>query len=134
MKGSGGTEGGVGTFFLGLCLAIGAAYFFFDSVRVGTGGHGWITGMYRGWFHGGWETTSLGVIFVPFFLGVLLLFYDARMKWAWWVMWGGLAIIAVEILSRLRFYMYMKTTHLLIIIAMLAAGTALMLKSYKSVK
>lgn len=37
MKGSGGTEGGVGQFFIGLVLAGLAIYLFFDSVRVTTG-------------------------------------------------------------------------------------------------
>lgn len=136
MKGSGGTEGGVGTFFLGLALALGAAYFFFDSVRVSTAGHGVLSGIvYRSWSSGHpLQTTSLGLIFVPFFLGVVALFYDAKKRWAWILMWSGLAIIAVEILSRLHFYMQMKTTHLLMILVMLAAGTACMIRSYHSVK
>jgi len=134
MKGSGGTEGGTGLFFLGLCLSIGAVYFFFDSVRVTTGGFGWMTGLYARHMSGGFQTTSMGLIFVPFFLGVFLLFYDASKKWAWWIVWIGLGIIAVEILSRLHFYMNVKTTHLLLMFVGLAAGLALMAKSYKSLK
>lgn len=134
MKGSGGTEGGTGLFFLGICLAIGAVYFFFDSVRVTTGGFGWITGLYARHLHGGFQTTSMGLIFAPFFIGVFLLFYDAAFKWAWWIVWGGLGIIAVEILSRLHFYMNIKTTHLLMIFVGFAAGLALMARSYRAIK
>lgn len=131
MKGSGGTDGGVGKFALGFLLAVVAVYFFFDSVRVSTMGAGWITGaMHRG--HGGFlETTSMGIVFVPFFIGVLVLFYDATKRWAWWLMYIGLGVLAIEILSRIRFLLNMKTTHLLGMLVMFAAGVALMLRSYR---
>ena len=77
MKGSGGTEGGVGKYTVGFCLAILAAWLFFDSVRVSTAGSGFISGymgsMWRG--NGFMETTSMGLLFIPFFLGVVALFY-----------------------------------------------------------
>jgi hypothetical protein len=134
MRGSGGTDGGVGQFAIGFCLAMLALYLFFDSVKVSTAGYGLISGSFhgRGGGHGGfWETTSMGIIFVPFFLGVLSLFYNARMKWAWWLTWIGVAVIAIEILSRVRFLMTMKTTHLLGMMVLFAAGAALMLRSYR---
>jgi hypothetical protein len=138
MKGSGGTQGGVGMFFIGLCLAIGATWLFFDSVRVGTAGYGWMSGAFHGWRGRGGggmlETTSMGIIFVPFFLGVLALFYNSKQKWAWILTTVGVGIIAVEILSRLRFMMYMKTSSLILMIVMFAAGCAFMLRSYGSVK
>lgn len=73
----------------------------------------------------------MGIIFVPFFLGVLALFYDSKQSWAWWLMWLGLAVIAVEILSRIRFVMDTKTTHLLGMFVLFAAGSALMIRSYR---
>lgn len=120
---SGGTEGGIGSYTLGFILAGLAAYLFFDSVRVSTAGYGLFTGYYT--------TVSMGIVFVPFFLGVLALFYNAKWKWAWWLMWGGVAILAIEILSRIRFLMYMKTTYLMGMLVLFAAGVALILKSYK---
>lgn len=137
MKGSGGTQGGIGMFFLGMCLAIGAAWLFFDSVRVGTAGYGWMSGAFHGYGRGGggmMQTTSMGIIFVPFFLGVLALFYNSKQKWAWILTFLGVAILVVEILSRLRFMMFMKTTHLIMMMVMFAAGAAFMMRSYKSIK
>jgi hypothetical protein len=131
MKGSGGTEGGVGIFFIGLGLTALAVYLFFDSVRVTTGG-GWISGMFRGRGGGMWETTSMGLIFVPFLIGVIALFYDAAQKWAWWLMNIGLAIIVIEVLSRVRFLMNTKLSHLLGMLVLFAAGVGLMLRSYKA--
>jgi len=130
MRGSGGTSGGVGTYLIGFLLAALAVYFFFDSVRVTTGGYGWVSGCFRGSGH----TTSMGIIFVPFFAGVVALFYNARWTWAWVLMWCGLGIIGIEIISRIQFFMNIKTTHFILMIIMLAAGVALMLKSYKSMK
>ena len=136
MRGSGGTEGGGMKYAFGFLLALLAVYFFFDSVKVTTMGSGLLTGgMRRG--HGGggmWDTTSMGLIFVPFFISVLVLFYDASKRWAWWLLYIGLGVIAIEILSRIRFLLMMKTTHLLGIFVMFAAGLALMLQSYRESK
>ena len=73
-RGSGGTEGGIGMFFLGFALAGVALYFFFDSVRVDTRGYGWLSGAMGGGGRGGGgmaglrETTSMGILFLPFLL------------------------------------------------------------------
>lgn len=135
MRGSGGTEGGGMKYAFGFLLALLAVYFFFDSVKVTTMGSGWLTGgMRRGGGGGFWDTTSMGLIFVPFFISVLILFYDASKRWAWWLLYIGLGVIAIEILSRIRFLLMMKTTHLLGIFVMFAAGLALMLQSYRESK
>src|SRR5687767_6173536 len=115
MRGSGGSEGGVGLFVIGCGLAGLAIYFLLDSVLV-TAGTGWISG----WLPTTWWgiTTSTGILFVPFVLGVIALFYDASKKWAWWLLYFGFGVIIVEILSRVRFMMQMKTTHLLLLLAL----------------
>ncbi|MCA9173621.1 MAG: hypothetical protein KDB14_03965 [Planctomycetales bacterium] len=131
MRGSGGTEGGAGQFWAGFGLSVLALYFFFDSVNATTDAHGVFGGMLRRGGGGMWDTTSTGLLFVPFFLGVMALFYDASQKWAWVLMWVGLAVIVIEILSRIRFHMNVKTTFLLGVIVMFAAGAGLMLRSYR---
>lgn len=135
MKGSGDTEGGVGLFFCGFVLSAASLYFFFDSVRVTAGGHGLITGAIHAPFRGGtFETSSMGLIFVPFFLGVMALFYDSKPKWAWALMYSGLGILVIEMLSRVRFAMSLKSSHLLILMALFAAGAGMMIRSYKEMK
>ena len=32
----------------------------------------------------------MGIVFVPFFLGLVALFYHAKLCWAWGLMWTGL--------------------------------------------
>ncbi|MBB3204636.1 hypothetical protein FHS27_000400 [Rhodopirellula rubra] len=133
MKGSGGTDGGVGLFFFGLLMVIGGIYFFFDSVRVTTGHAGILSGAMGGGGGRGRmiDTTSMGILFVPFFIGVFSLFVDARRKWAWWLTYIGLAFLAVEILSRIRFIVDTKLTHLLAMFVLIAAGCALIFRSYR---
>lgn len=116
--------GGVVLFGLGIYLLL-------DSVRVTSGGNGWVSGAIG---RGGHmlETTSMGIVFVPFVLGVISLFYDAQKKIGWWLSGLGLAVLLVEIFSRIRFILDMKTTHLLMILMLIAAGAAFMLKGMVS--
>ncbi|BDS05827.1 hypothetical protein NT6N_08670 [Oceaniferula spumae] len=126
----GGSEGGSGIFLLGgglVLMALGM-YLFLDSVRVQSGHFGWVSGMVGRGRHG-METTSMGIVFIPFLLGVGVLFFDAGKKWAWWLTGLGLAVIAIEILSRIRFVLDMKTTHLLMILCMVAAGAGMALRA-----
>lgn len=136
MKGSGGSEGGFVLFGIGFLLSALSLYLFFDSV-IATTDVGLLTGLMRGQRGQGGGvggqslTTSMGIIFIPFLLGVIALFYDAKQVWGWWLTYLGIALVVVEILSHLRFNMQIKTTHLLGMIALFAAGAGLMLRSYK---
>lgn len=129
----GGSEGGNGSFLIGGGLALLALglYLFLDSVRVSSIGYGWMSGAIgRG--RQGMETTSMGIVFVPFLLGVGILFYDATKRVGWWLGGLGLLVIVIEILSRIRFVLDMKTTHLLMIFVMIAAGAGLMVKGLRA--
>lgn len=125
----GGTEGGEKAFVFGLGLILVGLglYLFLDSVRVTSAPFGWISaGMGRGLG----ETTSMGVIFIPFLAGVTVLFFDAEKRWAWVIAGLGLAVVCIEILSRIRFVLDMKTTHLLLVLGTVAAGAGLLARSY----
>ncbi|MEM9080621.1 MAG: hypothetical protein AAGC74_08025 [Verrucomicrobiota bacterium] len=128
----GGSEGGEGLFFLGgglALLGIGL-YLLLDSVRVVSGDFGALSGMFHR--RGMGQTTSMGIIFIPFLIGAAILFYDAAKKWAWWLAGAGLLAIIIEIFSRISFVMNMKTTHLLLILIMIAAGAGLLAKAYQT--
>ena len=129
MRGPGGSEGGIGKFTIGLVLAAVAVYLFFDSVRVSTAHHGLFGGMMRGRGGGLWETTSMGILFIPFLIGVIAIFYNSKLKWAWWLTYLGIAVLTVEVFSRIRFLLESKLTHLLGMIVLFAAGVGLMLRA-----
>ena len=61
----------------------------------------------------------------------MILFYDARLKWGWALFYTGLAIIVIEILSRIQFLMQMRTSNLLLMMGMVAAGIGMMLRSFR---
>ncbi|NNC87363.1 MAG: hypothetical protein HKN82_02755 [Akkermansiaceae bacterium] len=127
----GGTEGGERSFLLGvgfILFAIGL-YFLLDSVRVTTAGYGYFSGA-MGRRGGMGETTSMGILFVPFIVGTGVLFFDARKKWAWILAGIGLLILVIEIMSRIRFRMETKVTHLLLILVMIAAGAGFLARGY----
>lgn len=129
LENAGGTPGGLNLFVGGAALSAVSAWFFVDSVRVTTYGNGWIS---RG-LGGIGGTGSMGVIFLPFFIGVVGLFYDASKRWGWALMSIGLAVIVIEILSRLRFFLDLKLSHFMIMLISFAAGLGLMLRSLRAI-
>lgn len=130
----GGTKGGESLFIwgLGLFLLGFGVYLFLDSVRVVADQAGILSGGLRR--RGMGSTLSNGLIFTPFFLGLVILFYDSTKKWAWGITLGGIVFIVVEILSRTRFHMDIKVTHLLLLLLMMASGAGLILRSYTQTK
>ena len=121
----GGTRGGLGLFGGGVALTAVSMWFFLDSVRVQGYGNGWISGGFGGF--GG--TGSMGVLFVPLLVGIGALFYNAKATWAWVVFGLGLALIVIEILSKLRFFYDLKLSHFLLMLGGFAAGIGLTLRS-----
>ena len=139
MRTPGGTPGGGGLFLIGFGLAALAVYLFFWGVMVHTG-DGLLSGLAggrrgghggRGGMGGLRETTAMAILFVPFVLGVVTLFYDSTKKWGWWLVYLGITILAVEILSRIRFTMNMRLAHLIGLMVLFSAGAGLMLRSYR---
>ena len=132
VRGAGGTPGGTWLFFSGLVLAAAGLWFFLSNVHVVTRDFGMLSGAFsRGMLGGGMPAMSTGIVFAPIFFGLVLLFYDARMKWGWALFYTGLAIIVIEILSRIQFLMDMRTSNLLLMLGMIAAGIGMMLRSFR---
>jgi hypothetical protein len=131
VRGAGGTPGGTWLFFLGLVLAASGLWFFLSNVHVMTEPFGMVSGMLgRGPGQAG-PAMSTGIVFAPIFLGLVLLFYDAKVKWGWALFYVGLALIMIEILSRIRFQMGMPVSNLLLMLGMIAAGIGMMLRSFR---
>lgn len=128
----GGTQGGTGSFFGGIALMALGTWFLFESIKVVTGASGWFSNLLGAGNGGMWNTTSMGIIFVPFLAGIFILFFDAKAKWAWWLTIIGLLVIIIEILSRIQFVMNSKTSHVLLMLAMIAGGAGLVLKGYRT--
>tara|TARA_B100001123_G_scaffold236751_1_gene265445 strand:- start:81 stop:530 length:450 start_codon:yes stop_codon:yes gene_type:complete len=129
----GGRPGGESTFLIGLVLAALGFWFFFDSVRLTSGHVGFFSGMIGGGRRGGGgmaQTTSMGIVLVPLFIGVLALFFDVTKRWAWGLTWIGLAILSIEIVSHFRPVFNVKTSHAILMLIMTAGGLGMMLRGY----
>ena len=126
----GGRPGGEMTFIVGLLMTAIGVWLFFDSIRLVAGHKGIISGMMGRGGRGLGQTTSMGVILVPLFAGVVALFMDSTKKWAWGLTWIGLLILVVEILSNFRFHFNVKGSHAILLLLMIAGGIGLMLRSY----
>jgi hypothetical protein len=120
MKGAGGTQGGVGQFFLGLLMAVGGAYLLTSQVSVSSG--------FWGWF----GPQTFGLTLLPLVIGIGLLFFDGRSLAGWLLTAAGAVIIFLGILMNLR--IYFEPTSLfntLIMLVLLAGGLGLVARSLK---
>lgn len=118
-------------FLIGAVLSAVGVWLFFDSVRFTTGHMGLISGaLARGRGGGVMETTSMGIVLVPLFIGVIALFFDVRKMWGWILVGLGLVILGIEIVSRFRPVIAIKGTHLILMIVMIAGGLGMMFRGY----
>ena len=119
-RGAGGTPGGVGTFFLGLAMAIGGGYLLTSRVRVTSG------------FWSLWGYNTFGLSLLPLVVGIGLLFFDGRSRWGWLLLLGGAVIILVGVIANLQ--IYFQSTSLfdtLLMLALLAGGLGLVARSLR---
>ena len=120
MKGAGGTEGGVVSFFVGLAMAVGGAFLLTERVTVTSGF----------WSFFGGHTFGLSLL--PLVVGAGVLFYDGKSPLGWVLTLGGALIVFLGILMNLR--IYFEPTSLfdtLVMLVLLTGGLGLLARSLK---
>lgn len=118
-------------FLIGALMTIVGIWLFFDSVRFTTGHMGVMSGaIARGRGGGLMETTSMGIVLLPLFVGVIVLFFDVKKSWGWALLGLGIIILGIEIVSRFRPVIAIKGTHLFLLIVLMAGGLGMMLRGY----
>jgi hypothetical protein len=121
MKGAGGTEGGVLTFFVGLAMAVGGAYLLTQRVTVTSGF----------WSFFGGHTFGLSLL--PLVVGAGVLFFDGRSRLGWALTGLGALVVFLGVLMNLR--VYFEPTSLfdtLLMLILLAGGLGLVARSLKA--
>jgi hypothetical protein len=120
----GGTRGGIGEFLIGLALLIAGGYLFLDNVVVT--GNFWSMFGFSGF-------SSFGLLLIPFFIGVALLFFSGRSILGWLLTGGSVVAIIVGVISQL--HVFFKPTSLFNTLGMfvlMAGGLGLIVRSLRA--
>jgi len=126
-RGAGGSQGGEGSFVIGLIMMIAGGYLLLRSIMVmpqfGLGNQ-----MYS---IGGFAVTT-GMVLVPFIFGVGMIFYNAR-NWLGWLLAGGaLVALVFGVLASINFQLIrMSAFDLLVILVLFVGGIGLFLRSLR---
>lgn len=121
IQGAGGTPGGIGEFFLGLGMSLVGGYLLLDRITVRTG------------FWRLWGYNTAGLMFIPFLIGVFLLFANGSSKPGWLLTAGSVLVLLVGVLANLD--VYFRPTSLwntLVILGLLAGGVGLIARSLRA--
>lgn len=119
-RGAGGTEGGVGTFLIGLAMAAAGAYLITQRVTVHSGA--WSL----------WGVDSFGLSLLPLLAGIGILFFNGRSPLGWLLTFVGVVIIFAGILMNLS--IYFRPTSLfntVVMLVLLFGGIGLVARSLK---
>ena len=129
MRGAGGSDGGVVTYFLGLGMMIAGGYLLLNNIIVAPPRLGFGRGLYS---FGGFSITS-GMIFIPFALGVGLIFYKGK-SWLGWGLAAGsvLALVVGVVASTQLIFSRLSAFDLIVIFVLVAGGLGLFLRSLKA--
>jgi uncharacterized protein len=117
-RGAGGTEGGIGTFFMGFVMAVAGGWLLTNQVTVTSGG--WRL----------WGYNAFGLSLLPFVIGIGFLFFDGKSKVGWLLTVAGAVIIFVGILTNLD--IYFRPTSLfntVLMLVLLVGGIGLVARS-----
>lgn len=127
-RGAGGTEGGLGRFFIGLVMMIAGGYLFFDAIRVT---HGFHMG-YRLYSFGGFHLTG-GMVLIPLIFGIGIIFYNSKNIIGWLLSAASLIMLVFGIIVSIRFRLRaMSAFELITILVLAAGGLGLFLSSLKN--
>jgi hypothetical protein len=127
MRGAGGTDGGIGRFFIGLIMMTAGGYLFLQSIQVSIGfGSG-----YHYFNFWGIGITS-GMVLVPFLFGVGMIFYNGRSIIGWLLTGASLVMLTFGVIAQSHFHLQRMTAfELLTILVLLVGGIGLFLSSLR---
>jgi hypothetical protein len=120
LRGAGGTEGGLGTFFFGFVMAVAGGWLLTNQVTV-------TSGYWRLWGY-----SAFGLSLLPLVIGIAFLFFDGRSIGGWVLTISGAVIIFVGIISNLD--IYFRPTSLfntLVMLVLLLGGIGLIARSLR---
>ena len=128
--GAGGTEGGIGRFFMGLIMMVAGGYLFLNNIQVG---HSFHLGLGVSLFSvRGFSITS-GYVLIPFIFGIGMVFYNSRNYLGWFLAVGSIIMFGFGVISSVHFRLrHMTAFELISILVLLIGGLGLFLSALKN--
>ena len=126
-RGAGGTDGGTGTFLLGVLMMVTGGYLLLNGIVVRpVFGFGMVA-----FSLGGFPVTT-GMILIPFAFGVGMVFYNSRNVIGWFLAIGSVVALVAGVIANTTFQLArMSAFDLLVIIVLLVGGVGLFLRSFR---
>ena len=127
-RGAGGSDGGTGTFLIGLVMMIGGGYLLLNGIVVRPN-----FGMGARVFGIGGVTITSGMVLIPFIFGVGMIFYNSR-NWIGWILaCGALIALIFGVIANMTLELArMSAFELIVILVLLVGGLGLFLRSLRA--
>ncbi len=127
-RGAGGSDGGTGSFLIGLIMMIGGGYLLLDGIVIrpnfGLGA--------RAFGIGGVSITS-GMILIPFMFGIGIIFYNSK-NWIGWILaCGSMVALVFGVVANMTLQLdRMSAFDLITILVLFVGGIGLFLRSMRA--
>ena len=127
-RGAGGSDGGTGTFLIGLVMMIGGGYLLLNGIVVRPN-----FGMGARVFGIGGVTITSGMVLIPFIFGVGMIFYNSR-NWIGWILaCGALIALIFGVIANMTLELArMSAFDLIVILVLLVGGLGLFLRALRA--
>lgn len=122
-RGAGGTPGGIGTFIIGVIMALAGGYMLMNQIIVTNTFWSFHLPLFG-------QVSAFGITLIFFLIGVAILFFNYRNLIGWILTAGSLLIMLIGILANLQ--IYFAPTTLFVTLGMLilfVGGIALIVRS-----
>ena len=127
MQGAGGTNGGVGQFFIGLTMMVIGFYLLLNAITVTSS-----FGMGYSLYHFSGMSITSGMVMFPFIFGVGIIFYNGKNPLGWLLAAGALIALIAGVIASIRFnFRTMSAFDLIMILVLAVGGLGLFLRSLK---
>ncbi len=121
-RGAGGTPGGIGTFIIGVIMALAGGYILTNQIIV--------TNSFWSFRIFGIGVSAFGITLILFLIGVAILFFNYQSRLGWIVTAGSLLLMLFGVITNLQIYFAPTSLfNTLIMFILLVGGIALIVGS-----
>lgn len=124
-RGAGGTDGGIGSFIIGLSMMVIGFYLLLRGITVRPN-----FGMGSQMFSVGGFPVTTGMVLIPFAFGVAMVFYNGRSIIGWFLALASILSLVAGVIASINFSLVgISAFDLIVIFVLLFGGIGLFLRS-----